>query len=516
MLVLVMAISLVGLTAIQFYWVQSAMEIKEQQFGENVGRALHNVVYNIEKVEAANYIKNHNLNGNVPADMSSLLIDISGPGDSCCFNLNNAAISKKGGVSEYVTAEGHLIKRDRREVLKQCFRDKKNMEQVGKKSKPFSNANSQKTTMVSEIINDLMNMQNLRVEERIDPEIVRLLLEEEFQRMNIHTEMNFGVVSQVHGVLLKEKDASDAKLISESAYKIKMFPGEFSMYPNYLSVYFPREKGFLLQSMSGVVAISILFIATIIFVFWYSLNVILKQKQLAIVKNDFINNMTHELKTPISTISLACEVLKDKDIPKTEDRLSHYVEVINEENKRLGTLVENVLQSAVWDRPDFKLNKVNLDVHEVINGIVSRFAVQVEAKEGEVITELNALDTLVEADKIHFTNAISNLVDNAIKYCSTKPRIVISTKNVESGIAISVSDNGIGIGKEEQKKIFEKLYRVHTGNLHDVKGFGLGLSYVKAIVDQHQGEIQVKSQLGEGSTFILFIPKKQSHEHRKN
>lgn len=508
-----MAIALVGLTSIQFYWVQSAMEIKEQQFGENVGRALHTVVYNIEKVEAANYIKNHNLNGQVPADMSSLLIDIAGPGDSCCFNLTNAQISKKGGVSEYVTADGMHIKRDRREILKQCFTDRKNSK--FKQAKGIPSSTSQKSSMVTEIINDLMNMQNLRVEERIDPEIVRLLLEEEFQRMNISTAMHFGVVSQMNGVLLKEKDASD-KMLLESNYKIKMFPGEFSMYPNYLSVYFPREKGFLLQSMGGVMAISILFIATIIFVFWYSLNVILKQKKLAIVKNDFINNMTHELKTPISTISLACEVLKDKDIPKNEERLGHYVDVINEENKRLGTLVENVLQSAVWDRPDFKLNKTELDVHEVILSIASRFDVQVDAKDGKIEIDFGAEDPFIEADKIHFTNAISNLVDNAIKYCKDVPMIHISTKNVEAGIAISVKDNGIGIGKEEQKKIFEKLYRVHTGNLHDVKGFGLGLSYVKAIVDQHQGEIQVKSQLGEGSTFILFIPKKQSHEHRKN
>ncbi len=505
--------ALVGLTSIQFYWVQSAMEIKEQQFGENVGRALNTAVYNIEKVEAANYIKNHNLNGEVPADMSSLLIDMAAPGDSCCFKLSDVVKTKTEGISEYITADGIHIKRNRREILTQCFKDRKN--EHFKKGNVFPTAASQKTSMVSEIINDLMNMQNLRVEERIDPEIVRLLLEGEFQRMNISTEMSFGVVSQMNGVLLKEKDASDKKLL-ESPYKIKMFPGEFSMYPNYLSVYFPREKGFLLQSLSGVLAISILFIGTIIFVFWYSLNVILKQKKLAIVKNDFINNMTHELKTPISTISLACEVLKDKDIPKSEERLGHYVDVINEENKRLGVLVENVLQSAVWDRPDFKLNKTELDVHEIILGVASRFDVQVDAREGLIDVDFGAIDPFVEADKVHFTNAISNLVDNAIKYSTDKPLIKISTKNVESGIAISVTDSGIGIGKEEQKKIFEKLYRVHTGNLHDVKGFGLGLSYVKAIVDQHQGEIQVKSQLGEGSTFILFIPKTQSHEHRKN
>ncbi len=509
-----MTVALVGLTAIQFYWVQSAIEIKEQQFGENVGSVLHTVVYNIEKIEAANYIKNHNLNGRVPADMSALLIDITAPGDSCCFNLTNVN-TKKEGISYYVTADGQTIRRDRKEILKQCFNDRQ-YAQINKTHKvDFPNNAGQKASMVSEIINDLMNMQNLRVEDRIDPEIVRLLLEEELNRVGISTAVNFGVVSKVDGVLLKEKDAVDKELI-QSIYKIKMFPGEFSLYPSYLSIYFPREKGFLLQSMSGVVAISILFIATIVFVFWYSLNVILQQKKLAIVKNDFINNMTHELKTPISTISLACEVLKDRDIPKNEERLEHYVDVINEENKRLGTLVENVLQSAVWDRPDFKLQKIELDIHQIIQSVVARYEVQLEACEGQVMVDYKAEDSMLEADRVHFANAISNLIDNAIKYSKEKPIIHISTKNVESGMAISISDNGIGIAKDDQKKIFEKLYRVHTGNLHDVKGFGLGLSYVKAIVDQHQGEIQVKSQLGEGSTFVLFIPKNQNHEHRKN
>ncbi|MCX6181126.1 MAG: HAMP domain-containing sensor histidine kinase [Bacteroidetes bacterium] len=487
------------------------MGIKEQQFQENVGRALSNVVYKTEKIEAANYIKNHRLSGMAVGDMSALIIEANGSNDTCCFDVP-ATVNKKGDISEYLTSDGTIIKRSRSQVVEKCLQDKSTATFNAGSVEAVIDQFAKKSNMVTDIINDLMNMQKLKVEERIDPEIIKLLLEEEFLHEGINTDFYYGVVSQAHGVLLKEKKAIDNNLFS-TPYKIKMFPGEFSMYPSYLSVYFPREKGFLLKSMSGVMVVSALFIAAIIFVFWYSLNIIFNQKKLAIVKNDFINNMTHELKTPISTISLACEVLKDKDIPKNQERLDHYVEVINEENKRLGVLVENVLQSAVWDRPDFKLNKIALDVHQIIQQVVDRSHVQLDAKEGEIHTDFTATDSMLEVDRIHFTNVLYNLIDNAIKYCKEKPSIQISTRNVQGGMAIYVSDNGIGISKEDQKKIFEKLYRVPTGNLHDVKGFGLGLSYVKAIIDQHNGQIQVKSQLNQGTTFSIFIPKKENYEH---
>jgi len=502
-----MAIALVGLSAIQIYWVHNAMGIKEQQFQGSVSRALYNVVYKTEKIEAANYIKNHRLSGVVVGDMSALIIDASTTKDTCCFDIP-VSENIKGDVSEYITGDGTIIKRSRKHIIDQCFQDKNNASFGSGSAESMVDQFANKSNMVTDIINDLMNMQKLKVEKRIDPEIIKLLLEEELQREGINTEFYYGVVSRANGILLKEKAAADNYLFS-TAYKIKMFPGEFSMSPSYLSVYFPGEKGFLLKSLSGVMFISAIFIAAIIFVFWYSLNIIVNQKKLAIVKNDFINNMTHELKTPISTISLACEVLKDKDIPKNQERLEHYVDVINEENKRLGVLVENVLQSAVWDRPDFKLNKIELDIHQLIQQVVDRSHVQLDAKQGEIRSDFNATDPILAVDRIHFTNVIYNLIDNAIKYCKEKPSIQISTRNVEGGIVIQVSDNGIGISKDDQKKIFEKLYRVPTGNLHDVKGFGLGLSYVKAIVDQHNGEIQVKSLLNQGTAFSIFIPKKE-------
>ncbi len=499
-----MAFALLGLSAIQIYWVHNAIGIKEQQFQENVGRALYNVVYKAEKIEASNYIKIHRLSEFAIGGKMGKNAGNSADSDSLCCHFPSHTNSK-ADLSEYVTGEGKVLKRNRAEILAK-FAEEFNttFDRTG--------VDEIKSGMVSDIINDMMNMQKSKVEERIDPGIINLLLEEELLREGLNTDFYFGVLSQTQGIELKQKAASDEKLLL-TPYKIKMFPGEFSVYPSYLSVYFPKERGFLWKSMIGVMSISALFIAAIIFVFWYSLSIILNQKKLAIVKNDFINNMTHELKTPISTISLACEVLKDRSIPKDQERLDHYVEVINEENKRLGVLVENVLQSAVWDRPDFKLNKIELNVHELIQQVVDRSHVQLDAKKGQIETTLLATAPLLKLDRIHFTNVLYNLIDNAIKYSKDKPVIHLSTRDAEGGMVIQVSDNGIGISKENQKKIFEKLYRVPTGNLHDVKGFGLGLSYVKAIVDQHDGEIQVKSQLNQGTTFSIFIPKNQKYEH---
>jgi two-component system phosphate regulon sensor histidine kinase PhoR len=216
--------------------------------------------------------------------------------------------------------------------------------------------------------------------------------------------------------------------------------------------------------------------------------------------------MTHELKTPISTISLACEVLNDNDIPKTTEKTTHYVNVINSENRRLGTLVENVLQSAVLDKGEFKLKLYDLDIHQTILNVVSQAKVRIDAKDGLLTTELNAKFPIINADKVHITNVLSNLIDNALKYSSNTPKIHIKTRNLNNGIIISVKDYGIGISKENTTKIFDKLFRVPTGNVHDVKGFGLGLSYVKAIVDKHKGSIKVSSQIGKGSTFSIHLP----------
>ncbi|NQX98513.1 MAG: HAMP domain-containing histidine kinase, partial [Flavobacteriales bacterium] len=218
------------------------------------------------------------------------------------------------------------------------------------------------------------------------------------------------------------------------------------------------------------------------------------------------SNMTHELKTPISTISLACEALSDKDMSSNEDVRANYVGMISQENKRLGLLVESVLKSATWDKGDLKLKKEEFDLHQIINGVSDNILIQVESKLGEINKNLLAKNSLIFADQVHITNLIYNLLDNANKYSLVAPEITIKTENIKDGVLLAVSDKGQGIKRENLSKIFEKFYRVPTGNVHNVKGFGLGLNYVKAIVNRHGGEISAISVYGKGTTFKIYLP----------
>jgi two-component system phosphate regulon sensor histidine kinase PhoR len=271
-------------------------------------------------------------------------------------------------------------------------------------------------------------------------------------------------------------------------------------------IYFPNERGYLIGQMSDLLAISIILILIIIFSFTYTILTIYRQKRISEMKNDFINNMTHEFKTPISTISLACQALKDQDVNKTTEIYDAYIGVIGEENVRLGAMAEKILQSAVLEKRQIELKKEWFDLHEVIRDVVSKIGIQVQIKDGSINSSLKAEPSEIYADKVHITNVINNLLDNANKYTPQKPQIRISTMTVNTGVMISIEDNGIGISKKNQKKIFDKLYRVPMGNLHDFKGFGLGLSYVKVILEYHKGSVSLESELKKGTKFDVFLP----------
>ncbi len=287
-------------------------------------------------------------------------------------------------------------------------------------------------------------------------------------------------------------------------FHFPLFPSDITSNPDYLMLYFPKEKQFLISQLWITLSISIFFVIIIILTFTYTIYTILKQKKISEMKNDFINNMTHEIKTPISTISLACEALRDKDIIKSENLYDNYISVINEENRRLGSMTERILQSAKLEKGEIILRKEELNIEEIILEAINNIKLQVDKKGGNIITDFKAKSKTIFADKVHITNVIFNLLDNAIKYSPVNPQIEITTENSFSGLLISVKDNGTGISKANQKKIFDKLYRVPTGNIHNVKGFGLGLSYVKAIVEQHNGKISLESELNKGTKFIYF------------
>jgi two-component system phosphate regulon sensor histidine kinase PhoR len=251
---------------------------------------------------------------------------------------------------------------------------------------------------------------------------------------------------------------------------------------------------------------STMFTLIIILVFAYTILVILRQKKLSDIKSDFINNMTHEFKTPIATISLAVDSIKDPRVKSNAEKFDYFTKIIREENKRMNAQVENVLQMAQIEKGDLNLKHELVNMHAVIFNAVEFIALQVENKEGEINVDLKAENPIVKGDPIHLSNVIFNLLDNANKYSPEKPKIIVESFNLKDGLVVKVIDHGIGMTKDTQKKIFEKFYRVSTGNIHDIKGFGLGLSYVRAIVEKHNGTIKVESHLGKGSNFEIFLP----------
>jgi two-component system phosphate regulon sensor histidine kinase PhoR len=289
-------------------------------------------------------------------------------------------------------------------------------------------------------------------------------------------------------------------------FRAPLLPGGVFRNSTLISIYFPGERKYILGSvglMGGTSALITLFIVTL---FSLALFVMFKQRRLANMKNDFVNNMTHELKTPISTISLASQMLNDKSIPDEQKNLTQISRIIQTESRQLGFQVERVLQMAIFDHGQLKLKLEEVDVHDLIETVAQNFLLQLDKRGGTLDFLPEASDAVVLGDSMHITNVISNLIENAMKYTKQAPEVILSTRNDKGTLVFSVKDNGIGISKEDQKRIFDKFFRVPTGNIHNVKGFGLGLSYVKLIVEQHHGSIRVKSDAGFGSQFDIVLP----------
>ena len=337
----------------------------------------------------------------------------------------------------------------------------------------------------------------------VNSSVLGLLISSEFEKRNITTDYEFGIydceeqcMKGVDFNAHKKNDKATASLVEMPAWKNDGY---------YFGVQFSRIEANLISQM-GIWGFSSTVMVVVIFFFVYTLFVILRQRRLSEIQRDFINNMTHEFKTPLSTIAISSEVLKDPTIAQSPERLLNYASIIQTESQRLKQHVERVLQMARLEKSDVGLKKEKLDLHELIREVVQNTSVALQEKKGEVSLALNAQNSWMEADRLHFTNVLFNLIDNAIKYNKNTPSLVISTGNIRDQIFVEVRDNGIGISAENQKKIFHQFYRVPTGNLHDVKGFGLGLNYVKVMTEMHKGKISVISKLGEGSIFKIILP----------
>lgn len=339
----------------------------------------------------------------------------------------------------------------------------------------------------------------------LHPYVLENLLRSEFNDKNLGYDFEYIVYDCFNDSIVfgnsVDLDSKEKEVVIKTSSKDK-----WDKASHYFGVYFPQKSNYIIDEL-GIWVVSTAFLLLVVLFFGYTIWVILKQKKLSEIRTDFINNMTHELKTPISTISLSTEVLSNPNIVKDPERLTNYANIIKEETERLKNQVDKVLQMATLDKRRIELDKEKVDIHEIIDKTVTGFQLILDSNEGKIITDLKAENHFIKGDSTHITNILFNLIDNAIKYSEVEPKIEITTRDHKDGVYIRVRDNGIGMNREQQKHVFEKFYRVPQGDVHDVKGFGIGLNYVRKMVRQHGGKIQLKSQLKSGSTFRIYLPK---------
>ncbi|KAF0199822.1 MAG: histidine kinase [Bacteroidetes bacterium] len=502
--------ALIVLTGIQAYWIRSAVKLREANFQRSVADAAGEVMMRLEKAEVARQIRKSQ-------EYNSLLHTI----DSLDYLIYLE--SKKSGIKPDTAGSFNY---QRQQEWSEVFEN--NQWKLVKKSDsanliyPGSGKNSNNTENLSErarqlnrkkaflldqMFDEMFNSPFIpNIENRITKGQLDTLLHQTLSDKGIKAKYEFGVFSEGRNIMVIEKNPGFNRELMEKGMFFQLFPGNNYSAPDYLLIWFPEQTRYLLVQMSGMLIISGTLMLIIIIAFVVVMIAIIRQKKLTEMKNDFINNMTHEFKTPISTVSLACEVLNDPEVSKTDELVYSYIDIISQENKRLGVLAEKILQTAILEKGQLILRKENIDLHSVISDVIRKIAIQVEIRDGNITTDFRATKPEILADKVHITNVINNLLDNANKYTPKKPAIVVATEDQGNGLLISITDNGTGISKNNQKKIFDKLYRVPTGDVHNVKGFGLGLSYVKFIAEKHGGQVSVESEPGKGSTFRVWLP----------
>jgi two-component system phosphate regulon sensor histidine kinase PhoR len=341
-------------------------------------------------------------------------------------------------------------------------------------------------------------------EEDVPLERVSEVLKKELENRNIPIPFELGIIKD--SVISDKSASADTVLLGKSNYKANLYPNGIFRKDVHLSVYFPDKDSFIYKTLNWLLLISLIFSIIVLVTFAVSIFFLLRQKKISEMKSDFINNMTHEFKTPIATISVAADSITNQKIIENPERIRYFVEMIKKENVRMNRQVEDILTIARLDKKDFEFKWEAFNLHHVIEDAIQSIVLQVEKKGGTVTSELTAVNPVATSDLCHFANLVYNLLDNANKYSLNAPEIKISTRNTNKGVLILVEDKGIGMTKAVQSRIFERFYRQTSGNIHNVKGFGLGLSYVKAVLEANRGSINVHSEPGKGSRFEVFIP----------
>jgi two-component system phosphate regulon sensor histidine kinase PhoR len=550
MILVLMSISLAGIIGVQWFWIRNAIEVREANYDRDIRTALASATERMEKRRNMIF-------------MSDRLHDaeqLSHTGDSIHTRLDPRKIArfyrqeqkkvqdeaqmnqeklqqkmdslqmKHEDIQQQVEESIQKIRLPRLDSLQaMSIRSLKSLDtqkirlEIGQSKEQmivldmntFRKDLEEQTEKMQEVFREMALEYRLQFDSiRHQMDFVQLdtILSRELRKGGIHADYAFAVWNQKQDRMLYQSQQFDPSEQKES-YRANLYPDDLIRKDTWLLLQIPRKQSLILQSLTYLLIGSFLFTLVIVITFGVTIHTILRQKKLSEIKTDFINNMTHEFKTPIATISLAADSIANPKILESKEGIMKFLKVIKSENKRMNNQVERVLQMSLLDKKDFQLDMKDSHIHLLLEQVVNNVRVQLERNGGQINYDPSAGNDLVQVDEQHFLNVMYNLMDNAIKYSGDSPGIKLSTAIQSSWLIISVEDRGVGIRQEELKRIFDRFYRVSTGNVHDVKGFGLGLSYVKAMVKEFGGDIRVSSQVGMGSRFELFLPvKTREHE----
>lgn len=497
-LAILMAITFIGLLCIQIFYMKNIVQIRYEQFKQGVRQSLVSVAQRLEQDEAR-YFLEEDVNS---VHSSSIIAQYLGDNVPNLSGVKYSFTTSTGLVAD-LTIKGDVQEISKLQIGNDVIDHYRNLQNS------YHNRYLYQKGMIDDVIlNIVSSASNRPIRERADSAVVARYLRQELDTLGLRMPFEFAIANYAGTVLYKSSDFQASHTDRDNMFIQALFPNDNTGRLNYLKVYFPTKKDYIFSSISFMVpAFAFTFILLIIFVF--TIIVAFRQKKLTEMKNDFINNMTHEFKTPISSISLAAQMLSDEAVRKSPAMMQQISNVINDETKRLRFQVEKVLLMSMFDRQKVSLKLKEIDANTAINNIVNTFKLKVEKYGGRINARLDAEDAIVSVDEMHFTNVIFNLLDNAVKYRREDAplELTVSTRDLNGErLQIIVADNGIGIRRDDLKKIFDKFYRVSTGNRHDVKGFGLGLAYVKKMVCDLGGEITAESELGTGTKFKIILP----------
>ncbi len=517
LLVILMSLSLTGIIFVQVYWIRTSVDDKEEQFSRTVTDILDKVASRVEKSEMNFYLDRiASLADSVGEPKTAqfrnfFFVDRDVNSDEILFyshgileedyNITSTFFDNSSGEDSTII-KNYTSKRTRAVFKEEYGLDGKSYSLTPiQRAEKIGGLSSIDKAALEDVFTEYAKSQPIH--KRVSKTELELLLDQELHNRNIDIDFEYGVYSQGYPTKVKSKKF---KFSRSRMYEAPIFKDSEGNTNFSLLLTFPKEKKFIFESVMGMALLSLIFTLVIVIAYSSAIYQLIKQKQISEIKTDFINNMTHEFKTPIATINLAVEAIRNPKSIEDKEKVLRYLGMIREENKRMHAQVENVLRISKLEKNQLDINKDRVDAHDIVRDAITHVELIVKNRGGYINSHLDAERSEVLANDMHFTNVVVNMLDNAIKYSPEPPKIDVYTEMVKNSIIIKIQDQGAGMSKVVLKKVFEKFYREHTGDIHNVKGHGLGLAYVKRIIEDHQGEVYAESEKGKGSTFYIKLP----------